>query len=98
MWTPSFHRGSMFVGSSTISDWDALHYFPQYRTINRGISDSLVSEMTRYADQLIVPFKPPTIVFYSGDNDAAYGMPADSIAADFSAFVKKIHEALQKTE
>jgi lysophospholipase L1-like esterase len=95
---PPSTEAVMFVGSSTIADWDVRHYFPQYRTVKRGISDSLISEMTRYADQLIVPFKPSTIVFYSGDNDAAYGMPADSIAADFSAFVKKIHEALPKTE
>ena len=88
----------MFVGSATIAGWDVKHYFPQFDTINRGIGASMISEMTYYADQLIVPFKPSTIVFYSGDNDTAYGMPTEMIADDFRKFAAKIHSSLPDTQ
>jgi lysophospholipase L1-like esterase len=88
----------MFVGSATIAGWDLKHYFPNLETINRGIGGSMISESTYYAEQLIVPYKPSTIVFYSGDNDTAYGMPTEMIADDFRKFVDKIHRALPATQ
>jgi len=87
----------MFVGSATIAGWDLKHYFPQFETINRGIGGSMIAESTYYADQLIIPFKPSTIVFYSGDNDTAYGVPTEMIADNFRKFVAKIHAALPDT-
>ncbi len=95
---PASSQGVIFVGSATIAGWDLKHYFPQYRTLNRGIGGSLVAESTFYAGELIVPFKPSTIVFYSGDNDTAYRMPPEMIAADLSAFASHIHSALPKTQ
>jgi lysophospholipase L1-like esterase len=94
---PPKQNAVMFVGSATIAGWDLKHYFPQFETINRGIGSSLISEATYYADQLIIPYKPSTIVFYSGDNDTAYGMPTEMIADDFRKFVAKIHSALPET-
>jgi lysophospholipase L1-like esterase len=95
---PPSSEGILFAGSSTVAAWDLKSYFPQYRTINRGIGDSLTSDMTTWADQLIIPFKPSTLVFYSGDNDIAYGMTPDMVAAEFGRFVKKIHDGSPRTE
>ena len=95
---PPKKEAVMFVGSATIAGWDLKHYFPEFETINRGIGGSMISETTYYADQLIIPFKPSTIVFYSGDNDTAYGMPTEMIADDFRRFVAKIHSALPDTQ
>jgi hypothetical protein len=95
---PPAQEGVLFAGSATIAGWDLKHYFPEYRTINRGIGGSMIAETTYYADQLIVPFKPSTIVFYSGDNDTGYGMPTDMIADNFRAFVAKVHAALPDTQ
>jgi len=95
---PPSSQGVIFAGSSTIARWDLKHYFAQYRTLNRGIDDSLVSDVAFYADRLIVPFKPSTIVLYAGDNDIAYGMTPDMVATDFGALVAKIHAALPKSE
>ncbi len=95
---PPKKEAVMFVGSATIAGWDLKHYFPQLETINRGIGGSLISESTFYADQLIIPYRPSTIVFYSGDNDTAYGMPTEMIADDFRKFVAKIHAALPGTQ
>ena len=91
-------EGVLFAGSATIAGWDLKHYFPEYGTINRGIGGSMISETTYYADRLIVPLKPSTIVYYSGDNDTAYGMPTEMIADHFREFVAKIHAALPDTE
>ncbi len=95
---PPKKEAVMFVGSATIAGWDLKHYFPQFETINRGIGGSMIAESSYYADQLIIPFKPSTIVFYSGDNDTAYGMPTEMIADDFRKFVAKIHSALPATQ
>lgn len=88
----------MFVGSATIAGWDLKHYFPEFKTVNRGIGGSMIAETTYYADQLIVPYQPSTIVFYSGDNDTAYGVPTEMIADDFRKFVAKIHMELPDTQ
>src|SRR5215469_724283 len=95
---PPKKEAVMFVGSATIAGWDVKHYFPEFETINRGIGASMISEATYYADQLIIPLKPSTIVFYSGDNDTAYGVPTEMIADDFRKFVAKIHSALPNTQ
>ena len=87
----------LFVGSATIAGWDIPRYFPEYKTIKRGIGGSLASEATYWADRLVIPFKPSTVVFYSGDNDLGYGMTAEMVANDVAAFVRKIHAALPDT-
>jgi lysophospholipase L1-like esterase len=87
----------LFVGSATIAGWDIPRYFPEYKTIKRGIGGSLTSEATYWADRLVIPFKPSTVVFYSGDNDLGYGMTAEMVANEFEAFVRKIHGALPDT-
>lgn len=95
---PPKKEAVMFVGSATIAGWDLKHYFPEFETVNRGIGASMISEATYYADQMIVPLKPSTIVFYSGDNDTAYGVPTEMIADDFRKFVARIHSALPDTQ
>jgi lysophospholipase L1-like esterase len=87
----------LFVGSATIAGWDIPRYFPEYKTIKRGIGGSLTSEATYWADRLVIPFKPSTVVFYSGDNDLGYGMTAEMVANEFEAFVRKIHASLPDT-
>jgi hypothetical protein len=96
--TPPKKEAVLFLGSATIAGWDIKHYFPEFETINRGIGASMIAETTYYLDQLVIPFKPSTIVFYSGDNDTAYGVPTEMIAADFRKFVAKIHSSLPETQ
>jgi lysophospholipase L1-like esterase len=88
----------LFVGSATIAGWDIPHYFPEYTTIKRGLGGSMTSETTYWADDLVIKYKPSTVVFYSGDNDAGEGMTADQIASDVAAFTAKIHAALPDTQ
>lgn len=95
--TPPEREAVLFMGSATTSGWNLPHYFPEYRTIKRGLGGSLVSEATHYADQLIIPFAPSTIVLYAGDNDIAYGMTAEMVARDTERFIQSIREALPDT-
>ena len=81
-------EGVLFVGNSLVARWDLRHYFPQYRTVNRGIEGAILSDATFYADQLIVPLKPSTIVFYPGENGAA----------ELSRFLVKVHKSLPKSQ
>ena len=81
-------EGVLFVGNSVIMRWDLRHYFPQYRTVNRGIEGAVLADATFYADQLIVPLRPSTIVFYPG---------ADG-AAELSRFLVKVHQSLPKSQ
>ena len=80
----------LFVGSATIAGWDIPRYFPEYKTIKRGMGGSLASEATYWADRLVTNSSPSTVVFYSGDNDLGYGMTAEMVANDVAAFVRKI--------
>jgi hypothetical protein len=85
---PPTAEGVMFVGSGLVEAWDVRHYFGAYRTANRGIPGARVSDFTYYADQLIVPFKPSSLIVCLTE--------ADTID-DFTKFVAKIHQSLPKT-
>jgi lysophospholipase L1-like esterase len=85
----------LFVGSSSIRFWESLPQdFPGVETLDRGFGGSTVADCVRYADRIVVPYHPRRIVFYAGDNDVAAGRSPRQIAADFSAFVRKVRAAL----
>jgi lysophospholipase L1-like esterase len=69
----------LFVGSSSIRKWqDVQSYFPGYKIINRGFGGSELTDVIRYANDIIIPYHPRQIVIYAGENDLAY---SDSITA-----------------
>jgi lysophospholipase L1-like esterase len=64
----------LFVGSSSFTMWkDVNNDFPGYTIINRGFGGSQLSDVVRYADDVIIPYKPKQVVIYCGDNDIATG-------------------------
>jgi lysophospholipase L1-like esterase len=87
----------LFVGSSTIRIWDLKKCFPELVTINRGFGGSQYADSARYADRIIVPYKPKKIVIYGGDNDIASGKPPEQVFADFEALIKAIRKELVDT-
>ncbi|MGF7215521.1 lysophospholipase L1-like esterase [Spirosoma lacussanchae] len=67
-------RPILFTGSSSIRLWDNLaSYFPGKKLLNRGFGGSELSDVIRYADRIIIPYKPKQIVLYAGENDIATG-------------------------
>ncbi len=94
---PPAQNAVLFVGSSTIARWNTQKFFPDIETINRGFGGSYVVDSVYYADSIIIPYKPKTIVFYAGDNDTVDTKPPEMIFADFKALFIKIRTALPET-
>lgn len=90
--------GVEFIGSSTIRIWNLKKAFPNQNTFNRGFGGSWSIDSAYYADRIVIPYKPRTIIFYAGDNDIAGGATADDVAHSFKDFVTKVHAALPKTD
>jgi len=88
--------GVLFIGSSSMRRWDLEKYFPDHDYVNRGFGGSQVADSIHFADRIILPYRPKTILLYAGDNDIAAGKSAARVAEDFQLFVKKVHAHLPK--
>jgi lysophospholipase L1-like esterase len=93
---PPKEGGVFFVGSSSIKLWDLKKSFPGKPYVNVGFGGSVVRDSTHFADRIITPFKPGTIVFYAGDNDIAGNRTPEQVAADFKAFCAAVHKDVPK--
>ena len=87
----------VFVGSSTIVDWDAGKYFPELKIVNRGLWGSALSDAARLVERIILPYQPRTVVVYAGDNDIDGGRTTEEVAVQFERFVRAIHAKLPLT-
>ena len=97
---PPPQNAIVFIGASSIVRWNLPESFPELgaRAINRGFGGSLAADSTRYADRIVIPYKPQKVVFYAGDNDIEANRTPEQITGDFVAFEKKVHAALPSTE
>jgi len=95
--TPPPQNAVLFIGSSSIRGWNTKKWFSDIETINRGFGGSYIIDSVYYADRIVIPYNPKTIVFYAGDNDTADGKNPEMIFADFKAFIIKVRKALPKT-
>jgi lysophospholipase L1-like esterase len=84
----------VFVGSSSIRLWDAQRYFPNLKIINRGFGGSHLSDAVRYADRIVIPYKPRIVVVYAGDNDIYGGATSEQVAVFFEQFVRTVRAKL----
>lgn len=91
-------NATVFVGSSSIALWDVQESFPELTLIKRGFGGSIFREAAQYADRIVIPYKPKSVVVYEGDNDLDIGLTSDEVFSDFKAFVAKIHGALPDTK
>lgn len=70
----------LFVGSSSFRMWTSIKEdFPVHSIINRGFGGSSLTDVIRYADQIIFPYQPAQIVIYGGENDLA---SSDTVSAE----------------
>ncbi len=86
--------GILFVGSSSIRLWNVEKSFPNRPVINRGFGGSTAAEAVHFMDRIVVPYRPKFIVFYSGDNDVAFGTPPEKVFENFRAFALQAHQKL----
>lgn len=62
----------LFIGSSSFTLWkDVADYFPGHTIINRGFGGSTLTDVIRYSNDIIVPYRPAQVVIYCGENDIA---------------------------
>jgi lysophospholipase L1-like esterase len=94
---PSIPGGIVFVGSSSIRLWKLAESFPGVEALNRGFGGSQLADSVRYADRIVIPYKPRLVVLYAGDNDLAAGKSPEQVSDDSHQFVAKVHAALPKT-
>jgi lysophospholipase L1-like esterase len=89
----------VFIGSSMIRRWNLSTSFPDLtrEVLNRGFGGSYLSESVYYADRLIVPHAPNTVVLYGGDADIAAGVSAQTVAQEFVQFEQRVHRLLPDT-
>ena len=88
----------MFVGSSSIRLWNTLaEDFPGVPVVNRGFGGSELSDALRFADRIVLPYRPRMVVVYAGDNDLWAGETPQQVFEDFRALVRTIHDELPRT-
>ena len=92
--SPPEKSGVLFIGSSSIRNWNLEKYFPKQDYINRGFGGSEIVDSTYFAKRIITPYAPRVIVLYAGDNDIARGKSPEQVVADFREFVKVVQTEL----
>ena len=88
----------VFVGSSSIRKWATLDRdFSGLPVLNRGFGGSEIADVVQFTDRIVVPYKPPVVVFYAGDNDLAAGKTPAQVLDAFRSFVATMHRELPAT-
>jgi lysophospholipase L1-like esterase len=64
---------------------------------NRAFGGSRTWEVLNYMDQIVLPYRPRIIVYYTGSNDVNAGESAPAIAGRVKEFVARAHRALPDT-
>jgi lysophospholipase L1-like esterase len=78
--------------------WTTLdREFPGVPVLNRGFGGSEAGDVAQFAGRIVVPYKPPVVVFYAGDNDLAAGKTPTQVLNAFQSFVATIHRDLPGT-
>lgn len=91
--------GVLFVGSSSIRLWSNLE--DQFKNlpvvIKRGFGGSQLSDCVKNLSQLVLRYRPHTVLVYAGDNDLASGTAPREVLHRFTAFVDGVHRDLPET-
>ena len=97
--SPPPANGIEFVGSSTMVKWKSLKEdFPGLPVFNRGFGGSQSSDVLKYLDRIVFPYKPKTIVFYAGDNDLAAHKTPEQVIETWKQITAKLTATLPETK
>lgn len=85
----------LLVGDSQFFRWKTLHEdLPDFTIVNRGIDSFQTSDLVYFADRLVLPYAPRTIVLHVGGNDVNNGKTPAQILADFKTFVAIVRKTM----
>ena len=96
--SPPASAANVFVGSSSIRLWKLDASFPKHACVNRGFGGSQLSDSVKYAERIVIAYKPRVVVIYAGDNDLNAGKSPEKVFTDYRAFRDKVHTALLETK
>ncbi len=92
-------KGILFTGSSSIRLWhDLADRFAGRKVINRGFGGSWLSDVVHLFPNLVVPYRPKTIVVYAGENDIADGRTAEMLLGDVETLLALRRQHLPKSK
>jgi acetyl esterase len=87
----------LFVGSSIFRRWEWVDkQMAPLPVLNRAFGGSRTSDQLARFEQVVPPYAPKVIVYYCGSNDIKVRL-APEIAANFRAFVERVHAGLPRT-
>lgn len=96
--TPPAKGAVLLVGGSNARRWTEVgESFPQERLINRGFGGAHLSDVLHFADRIVLPYAPKTILVNAGGNDLAAGKSPEQIRDVAKAFVAQVRAALPGT-
>ncbi len=90
--------GTVFIGSSSIRMWTCIYQdFPELNAVHRGFGGSTSKEALMYVDDIVIPYKPSTVIYYEGDNDVPAGLSPEEVVENIRLFVEKVKKANPET-
>lgn len=88
----------LFIGSSIFRQWtNVREHMAPLPVFNRAFGGSRTWEVLHYMDQIVLPYRPRIVVYYTGSNDVNAGESAPDIVSRITAFVERTHTALPET-
>jgi lysophospholipase L1-like esterase len=89
----------LFIGSSTVARWKTLaEDFPDRTVINRGFGGSEIVDSTHFADRVIYPYQPKTVILRAGGNDLWASNSVEKVFGDFKDFCTEVHAKLPEAK
>ena len=86
--TPPPKGAVLLVGGSNARRWtDVGTYFPQHQVINRGFGGAQLADVLHYADRIVLPYAPKSILLNAGGNDLAAGKSPEQNRDAARAFI-----------
>jgi len=89
----------VLTGSSSIARWNdqATAALSPLTVVPRGFGGSVMGDLLFYLDRVVLKYKPRAILIYEGDNDTAYGVPAETILEQLQQIISRIHDELPQS-
>lgn len=89
-------RGAVvFYGSSSVRLWSTLKQdFPGLDVVNAGFGGSTMAACAHFAERLVVPLVPRSLLLYAGDNDLGDGRSPGDVLASFRGLTAKLDRHL----
>lgn len=89
--------GVVFLGDSITEGWKSLAQdFPNFKTVNRGISGDTTRGVLYRLDADVLSLKPKAIVLLIGTNDLGNGADPSDVADNIKAILKAIRQKYPK--